>query len=345
VLLDALDLLHAMGRDQVLARLGVPPAQAPSSALLTDPGLRAAYGPGVSALYGLLTSPATPIGPYVVQRFQRALLRRWVAVVPDSGLPGHAERVMAGDLLRSTGLLPAAALVANPGTDAEQYNWQAAPSTAASFWSPGPVAISGWDALFQRAGAFDVGTASQDQSAMLDEVAHATAMGVTLAVNGYIGHDNTVVQSSLDHDLTLIDTYPWDRIAAACGVAGQAQACSRTQNPLALIEREVRPHLQVTRPDDSVVGYWVSDDDPGDVRSAIELIHRLVQEENLLGHTARPTLCGFGGDLTAGSLTAAAQARFDQIASNLTSAGCDAVALYPYARTAQVDESVTSPGR
>jgi hypothetical protein len=248
---------------------------------------------------------------------------------------------MAGDLLRATGLLPAAALVADPGTDAQQYNWLDAPSMPASFWSPGPVAVGGWDALSHRAGAFDVGTASHDQSAMLDEVAHATAMGLTLAVNGYIGRDNTVVQSSLDHDLMLIDTYPWDRIAAACGASAQAQACSLTQDQLALIEQEVRHHLQVTRPDDTVVGYWVLDDDPGDVRSAIELIHRLVQQENLLGHAARPTICGFGGDLAAGPLTAAAQARFDQIASNFTPTGCDAVAVYPYARPAQADETET----
>jgi hypothetical protein len=84
-----------------------------------------------------------------------------------------------------------------------------------------------------------------------------------------------------------------------------------------------------------VVAYWVLDDDPGDVRPALELIHRLVQAEDLLDRQARPTVCGFGGDLDEpGRTSAQTRAAFDRAIRNFTPTGCDAVALYPYRRQA-----------
>jgi hypothetical protein len=90
---------------------------------------------------------------------------------------------------------------------------------------------------------------------------------------------------------------------------------------------------------DSVVAYWVLDDYPGDVRPALELIHRLVQEDTRTGRAARPTICGFGGNLdnTAQSVEES-RAAFDAAVVNFTPLGCDAVALYPYAAIGQTDQ-------
>jgi hypothetical protein len=348
-LVDALDLLHTAGRDPLLERLGIPPAQEPGLDWLTDEALSASRGRDPRGVFGLPTSPPTPIGPYVAQRFQRAVARRWVEPVPYdiagslSRAPdgSRIERVMAGDLLRSSGLIPAAALIADPGVDPDQYNWLAVPSTAESLWRDPPAALGGWQGLYHRAGAFNIGSLSvSDEEGMRAEVDQAADLGFNLAVNAYVGRDSKVVQSGLDRNLLLIDTYPWDRIAAACGGAARTRGCQLSDDQLGLLEEQIRHHLLLTRLDDSVVAYWVLDDDPGDVRPAIELIHRLVQEESLLDRQARPTVCGFGGELDeAGRPVAQTRAAFDRAVRNFTPTGCDAVALYPYRRQTATRET------
>jgi hypothetical protein len=217
---------------------------------------------------------------------------------------------MAGDLLRSTGLIPDAALVTS-GADLD------VPSAPASLWQEPPRAVGGWQALYHRGGAFNIDS--------LDAVAQAADLGFSLAANAYVGRDSPVVKAGLDSNLLLVDTYPWDRISALCGEAARTRECQLDADQMAVLEQQIRHHLLLTRLDDSVVGYWVLDDDPGDVRPAVELIHRLVERENLLDRQARPTICGFGGDLESA-------AAFDHAVANYTSAGCDAVALYPYQR-------------
>jgi len=102
------------------------------------------------------------------------------------------------------------------------------------------------------------------------------------------------------------------------------------------LEEQVRQHLHGTREeDDMLVGFWVLDDYPGDVRPALELIHRLVEEENHLSRVPRFTVCGFGGLLESADVSP--NRAFDEFDCGLviyTPAGCDAVALYPYARGA-----------
>jgi hypothetical protein len=348
VLLDVMDLLHTAGRDVALQRIGVPPADTPSPAWLSDTVLNEVYGAGVNPLYGLPTSPPVDAGPYIVQRYQRGILRRWLVPAPYE-LAGswtwaeeraQAERLRVGDLLRTMDLLPPQALVADPGADPQEYNWSSAPSAPITFWSTASQAVGDWTMLAQRAGAFDIGSASHDVAARQAEVARAADLGLRLAVDGYVGRDDPVEESALDHNLSLVDTYPWGRIQAACGARGLDQTCSLSQDQLDTIEGQVRSHLQVTRKDDSVVAYWVLDDYPGDVRSAIELIHRLVQEDALSGRMARPTICGFGGDLdNARQSLADSRAAFELALSNLTTAGCDAIALYPYARGAAADQN------
>ncbi|MBV9545387.1 MAG: hypothetical protein JOY61_13540 [Chloroflexi bacterium] len=347
-ILDSLDVLHAAGRDPELQRLGVPPAQPPGTPWLTDPSLRAAYVSAAPDLFGLPTSAPTPMGPFVIQRFQKSLIRRWVASVPydlsgslsrspDDG--SWVERLMVGDLLRSTGLIPAAALVTDPGRDPRRYNSEAAPSAPATLWSSGPVAIGGWDSLYHKAGAFDVGTAGHDVDALQLEVDQAAKLGFTLAINGYIGRDSEAVHSSVDRDVSIIDTYPWGRIEAACGASVQLKNCELGPDQLAAIAQDIQHHLRITREDDSVVGYWVLDDYPGQIRPAIELIHELVTQENLMAREIRPTICGFGGDLDSSSASSDTRVAFDEAVANFTPTGCDAVALYPYARggTGQTD--------
>jgi hypothetical protein len=334
-LIDVLDIMHAAGRDRSLARIGIPPGQAPSLDWLSDQGLRDVYASDGADRLGLPTSAPVAVGSYVVQRFQRAVLRRWVAPAPyelagawtGPELRAGAERLMVGQLLRATGLIPPAALVARRGED----QWPALPET---FWSQPTAAVGGWDVLHHQAGAFDIGATGREPFAKLREIGQAVDLGLTLALNPYIGRDSPIAQIALDHNLSLVDTYPWSRIAAACGSSLASRTCSLDQTELAEIERQVRKHLQVTRKDDGVVAFWVLDDYPGDVRAAVELIRRLVEEDNLSGRRARPTICGFGGRLDDSEQpTRDSRASFERSLANFSASGCDAVAVYPYSES------------
>lgn len=65
-------------------------------------------------LYGLPMSLPERIGPFVVQRFQRAAFQRWIEEVPGLPVPGTVTQVFAGDLLKEAGLIPPAALRPQP---------------------------------------------------------------------------------------------------------------------------------------------------------------------------------------------------------------------------------------
>ncbi|HEV8635837.1 MAG TPA: hypothetical protein VG370_16555 [Chloroflexota bacterium] len=62
-------------------------------------------------LYGLPTSRPQRLGPFVVQRFQRVALQRWVEEVPGMPPVGSVVRVLGGDLLKEAGLLPGQAVL------------------------------------------------------------------------------------------------------------------------------------------------------------------------------------------------------------------------------------------
>ena len=83
---------------------------------LTDGAIAATYvGSGsldaAIERYGLPQSPPEKHGPFVVQRFQRIAFQHWVESV--SGMPpsGSVVRILAGDLLKQTGVIPAAAQI------------------------------------------------------------------------------------------------------------------------------------------------------------------------------------------------------------------------------------------
>lgn len=65
-------------------------------------------------LYGLPMSHPQKIGPFVVQRFQRAAFQRWVEDVPGQPVPGTVTRVFAGNLYKEANLIPMEAFRPEP---------------------------------------------------------------------------------------------------------------------------------------------------------------------------------------------------------------------------------------
>jgi peptidoglycan/xylan/chitin deacetylase (PgdA/CDA1 family) len=88
----------------------LPSALAARRAWLTQREIAAVYeAEGSEAalrLYGLPTSRPERHGPFVAQRFQRAVLQLWVESVPGAPEVGTVASVEVGELLREAGLLP-----------------------------------------------------------------------------------------------------------------------------------------------------------------------------------------------------------------------------------------------
>ncbi|MHB1005272.1 MAG: DUF6782 family putative metallopeptidase [Chloroflexota bacterium] len=125
-LANTMDWLSDAGKDPFLAALGIPmplrdaggswqQVVAERESWLTEPSIAIAYrrGGGYN-LYGLPASRPERAGPFVVQRFQRYVFQLWVEAVPGMPSAGSVVGVLAGDLLRQAGLVPAAVTTPAP---------------------------------------------------------------------------------------------------------------------------------------------------------------------------------------------------------------------------------------
>ena len=65
-------------------------------------------------LYGLPMTHPQKIGPFIVQRFQRAAFQRWVESVPGQPVPGTVTQVFAGILYKEANLIPMEAFRPEP---------------------------------------------------------------------------------------------------------------------------------------------------------------------------------------------------------------------------------------
>lgn len=122
-------LFAEYGMDDWLEAQGIPPT-APELAAdpnlpvftrhawLTHPTLRAAYWAQFDAQgprrFGLPMGEPVKLGPYVAQRFERAVLQLWVDQVPGQPEPGSVVLVQTGDLLRRSAMIPESALAPQP---------------------------------------------------------------------------------------------------------------------------------------------------------------------------------------------------------------------------------------
>ncbi|HEU5316300.1 MAG TPA: hypothetical protein VFX49_09340, partial [Chloroflexota bacterium] len=118
-------LFTQYGMDDWLEAQGVPPASPELAAnpdlpvwtrqsWLTNPALRAAYWSAFEVdgprRYGLPMSEPVRMGPYLAQRFERAVLQLWLDHVPGMPEPGSIVLVQVADLLRRAEMIPSSAL-------------------------------------------------------------------------------------------------------------------------------------------------------------------------------------------------------------------------------------------
>lgn len=89
-----------------------PLTQARLALLDQDPQIRSFYlsFPDAADLYGLPTSGAEDLGPFIAMRFQRTVLQRWV-VESASAQVGDVTPANAGEVAKELGIFPAPAMV------------------------------------------------------------------------------------------------------------------------------------------------------------------------------------------------------------------------------------------
>lgn len=131
VLVNIMDELHSLGKDDWLLAKGVPPsspddgsggdfnkARETRLSWLTNQNIRQAYfaNPDPLGFYGLPTSQPQRQGPFIAQRFQRGVLQLWVEDVPGMPRPGVVVGVLAGDLAQELGFFAPQTLEPEYGT-------------------------------------------------------------------------------------------------------------------------------------------------------------------------------------------------------------------------------------
>jgi len=114
------DWLAARGIPQTAAELLEDPDLPAEARLawLTHPVLRSAFlGPSQNAgiaRFGLPMGEPERFGPYLAQRFEKAVLQLWLDDVPDQPAAGTVSLIQVGDLLAEAGLIPDDALAPQP---------------------------------------------------------------------------------------------------------------------------------------------------------------------------------------------------------------------------------------
>jgi peptidoglycan/xylan/chitin deacetylase (PgdA/CDA1 family) len=149
-------------------------ALAARRAWLTQPEIAAVYdADGAEAallLYGLPTSRPERRGPFVAQRFQRAVLQLWVEPVAGAPEPGSVVPVQVGDLLHEAGLLPLPPRPTLP------------PSVA-----PGEV-LTRVDSPDRVAITFDMGSIDSGLAAVLDALAERRLRATFFLTGDFVRH-------------------------------------------------------------------------------------------------------------------------------------------------------------
>ena len=100
---------------------------------MTDEGIRAVYDGNPDPIrnlrwtsddalirWGVPMSRPELMGPFIAQRFQRAVLQRWVAEIEGLPAPGAVTAVAVGDLMLEGGVLPDATRTPAPSAEAAQ---------------------------------------------------------------------------------------------------------------------------------------------------------------------------------------------------------------------------------
>ena len=132
--------------------------------------------------------------------------------------------------------------------------------------------------------------------------------------------DDPLGQALTTKHMKLVDSALWDMLLDSHCYnlsSSSRHACVDT------LLTNARQHLLDTKGNPLVVGYWILDDYPGDVKTILPQLTSLVHQYT----PGKLTICGFGGflELNGGFGWS------EQAVSNFSQEGCDVIALYIYA--------------
>lgn len=203
--------------------------------------------------------------------------------------------------------------------------------------SPARVFETQWPEIIHKMGPYGV--------RLPDEIPDVAKDGFSLIVSSYQNPENQYGQLLKKVQIKYLDSYLWFLVWQACHrKTGQEEEnaqskaiCVISSNEEKSILEQAQKHLNATKDDSNIVGFWILDDYPsGNVLHTLEKIHELVENANHLLRNPRPTVCGFGGGLdykkTPQDLAfTKTHEYFQRSIVNFSNKACDMVALYPYA--------------
>ncbi len=193
----------------------------------------------------------------------------------------------------------------------------------------GPVSSVAWPHLYGQVGSY--------WAMNVTEVANLSAAGFHMLLVTPNIAKGAFLTAMQQNNVKYIDPFIWNTISATFSVQVQSgKPWTMTDDQEQTVLTAVKAYLATQTSNTQTIGYWVLDDSPrGDIRDLIEKIHVLVAASNSTTPFPKPVICGFGGVLdekTSSTAPFVANSGSFQLAvQNFTPAGCDMVALYPYA--------------
>jgi hypothetical protein len=162
-------------------------------------------------------------------------------------------------------------------------------------------------------GGFGINQPEEVSVAALDGVQVDFHYGMPARSNDPLG------QALTTNHMKIVDSELWNMLALSH--CYQLDSSSRDFCVDTLLAN-ARQYLLENKDNSLVVGYWILDDYPGDVKTILPQLTNLVHQYA----QGKPTICGFGGGLDPnGGFNWS-----EETASNFSQEGCDLVALYLY---------------
>ncbi len=206
--------------------------------------------------------------------------------------------------------------------------------------------------LSNKIGAYDIGVFYKNTERSNEkEVQLAHTLGISYSIRSYVSSESAMYAVLKRNHMKYVDGTLLGKInyylQIACPIPTSAKTnkpisvrhdptCQITGDNLQLLLRDVQQY--VTSPkienDQAILGFYLQDDNIGNTKNVLPLIHQIIQNANRTSVLHRSTLCAFGAGLdyynANGVFTRYSRHNLALSVSNFSPDACDYVSFYPY---------------
>ncbi len=163
------------------------------------------------------------------------------------------------------------------------------------------------------------------------QLAKARSLGISFTTHTYIIPGTPLYILFEKYHMHYLDVSPLLYLESVCGTQAVANStCHLGSAQEKLFLSEISKHLQDTKNDPLIVGYYTLDTYIGNVQNSLTDSHLLIQKANQFSSVKRGTICGFYAPLDNVNENAS-RSYFDQAVANYAPLACDSVAIFSYA--------------